>query len=94
MQRYALHGISYRYLLEELARVAGDEAARGRVVLAHLGSGASLAAVQGGRPVDTTMGFTPNSGVPMGTRSGDLEPGVLAYLARASIPADARSRLC
>jgi acetate kinase len=89
VRRYGFHGISYRYLLEELARVAGDDAARGRVVLAHLGSGASLAAVRDGRPVDTTMGFTPNSGIPMGTRSGDLEPGVVAYLARSGLSTDA-----
>ena len=82
LRRYGFHGLSYRYLLGELARVAGEEAARGRVVLAHLGSGASLAAVRGGHPLDTTMSFTPNSGVPMSTRSGDLNPGVLAYLGR------------
>lgn len=56
--------------------------ANGRVVLAHLGNGASLAAVRGGRSLDTTMGFTPTAGVPMSTRSGDLDPGIVAYLAR------------
>jgi acetate kinase len=83
LQRYGFHGLSYTYLVQELARVAGERAAGARVVLAHLGSGASLAAVQGGRCVDTTMSFTPNSGVPMGTRSGDIDPGVLLYLLRA-----------
>ncbi len=83
VRRYGFHGLSYAFLLGELARVAGEDVARGRVVIAHLGSGASLAAIKDGRPVDTTMSFTPNSGVPMGTRSGDLDPGVVAWLARA-----------
>jgi acetate kinase len=65
----------------ELARLAGP-AARGRVILAHLGNGASLAAVRDGKPVDTSMSFTPAAGVPMSTRSGDLDPGLLWYLAR------------
>lgn len=82
VERYGFHGLSYTYLIEELARVAGQEAARGRVVLAHLGSGASLCALRDGRSVETTMGFTPTSGIPMGTRSGDLDPGVLLYLLR------------
>ncbi len=80
--RYGFHGLSYTFLMEELARVAGAEAARGRVVLAHLGAGASLAAVRAGRCVDTTMGFTPASGIPMATRSGDLDPGALVWLLR------------
>jgi acetate kinase len=66
----------------ELARLAGSDAARGRVILAHLGNGASLAAVRDGKPVDTSMSFTPTAGVPMSTRSGDLDPGLLWYLAR------------
>jgi acetate kinase len=66
----------------ELARLAGTEAAQGRVILAHLGNGASLAAVGDGKPVDTSMSFTPTAGVPMSTRSGDLDPGLLWYLAR------------
>jgi acetate kinase len=82
VRRYGFHGLSYEFLLGELARVAGNEA-RGRVVLAHLGNGASLAAVRDGRCMDTTMGFTPTSGIPMGTRSGDLDPGVLLYLMRS-----------
>jgi acetate kinase len=80
--RYGFHGLSYEFLLSELERIAGREAARGRVVLAHLGNGASLAAVRDGRSVDTTMGFTPCAGVPMSTRSGDLDPGLVAYLSR------------
>jgi acetate kinase len=82
IERYGFHGLSCTYLVEELARVAGESAAKGRVVLAHLGSGSSLTALRDGRSVDTTMGFTPTSGVPMGTRSGDLDPGVLLYLLR------------
>jgi acetate kinase len=82
VRRYGFHGLSYAFLLGELARLAGREAARGRVILAHLGSGASLAAVRDGAPVDTSMGFTPAAGIPMSTRSGDLDPGLVWYLAR------------
>jgi acetate kinase len=82
IRRYGFHGLSYTYLMEELARVAGPEAARRRVILAHLGAGASLAAVSGGRCVETTMGFTPASGLVMGTRSGDVDPGLVAFLAQ------------
>ena len=82
VQRYGFHGLSYAYLMEELARVAGANVALGRVILAHLGNGASLAAVQGGKSIDTSMGFTPTSGLPMSTRSGDLNPGLTPYLAR------------
>ena len=82
VRRYGFHGLSYTFLLDELERTAGREAAHGRLVLAHLGSGSSLTAVAGGRSIDTTMAFTPASGVPMGTRSGDLDPGVAGYLAR------------
>jgi acetate kinase len=82
IRRYGFHGLSYEFLLEELARLAGPEAARGRVVLAHLGAGASLAATRDGRCVDTTMGFTPTSGMAMATRCGDLDPGVIFHLMR------------
>jgi acetate kinase len=82
IERYGFHGLSYAYLLEELGRVAGSAAAEARVILAHLGNGASLAAVRGGHSVDTSMGFTPTGGLPMGTRSGDLDPGVLLSLMR------------
>ncbi len=82
VRRYGFHGLSYAFLMEELARLAGAEAAQGRVVLAHLGNGASLAAVRDGKSVDTSMGFTPTAGVPMSTRSGDLDPGLVWYLAR------------
>jgi acetate kinase len=82
VRRYGFHGLSYAFLMEELARLAGVEAAQGRVVLAHLGNGASLAAVHRGKPMDTSMSFTPTAGVPMSTRSGDLDPGLVWYLAR------------
>ena len=82
VRRYGFHGLSYEYLMEELAKVAGPEEAKGRVVLAHLGSGASLAAVKRGQSVDTTMGFTPASGLVMGTRTGDLDPGLVGFLSR------------
>jgi acetate kinase len=83
IRRYGFHGLSYAYLLEELERIAGTAEARGRVILAHLGSGASLAAVREGRCLDTTMGFTPASGLDMGTRCGDLDPSLNAFLAHA-----------
>jgi acetate kinase len=82
VQRYGFHGLSYAYLMEELSRVAGAKRASGRVILAHLGNGASLAAVMDGKSIDTSMGFTPTAGLPMSTRSGDLDPGLAPYLAR------------
>jgi acetate kinase len=82
VRRYGFHGLSYAFLMGELARLAGTGAAQGRVILAHLGNGASLAAVRDGKPVDTSMSFTPTAGVPMSTRSGDLDPGLVWYLAR------------
>jgi acetate kinase len=82
VRRYGFHGISYSFLMDELEREAGAKAARGRVVLAHLGNGASMAAVKDGTSIETTMGFTPTAGLPMSTRSGDLDPGLIWYLAR------------
>ncbi|MCK6499449.1 MAG: acetate/propionate family kinase [Nitrospira sp.] len=82
VRRYGFHGLSYAYLMEELERVAGREAAHGRVILAHLGNGVSMAAVRDGIGIDTTMGFTPTAGLPMSSRSGDLDPGLFAYLAK------------
>ena len=82
VRRYGFHGLSYSFLMGELARLAGAEAAQGRIILAHLGNGASLAAVHEGKAMDTSMGFTPTAGVPMSTRSGDLDPGLVWYLAR------------
>jgi acetate kinase len=83
VRRYGFHGLSYAYLLEELSRLAGSKAAAGRVILAHLGNGASMAAVREGRSIDTTMGFTPAAGLTMSTRSGDLDPGLVWFLSRA-----------
>jgi acetate kinase len=80
LRRYGFHGLSYSYIMEELVRIAGPAAAGGSVILAHLGNGASLAAVKKGVSVDTTMGFTPAGGVVMGTRPGDLDPGVAWWL--------------
>jgi acetate kinase len=78
--RYGFHGLSYEYIMQELRREAGEEAADGRVIIAHLGNGASMAAIRHGVSVDTTMGFTPAGGLVMSTRSGDLDPGILIYL--------------
>ena len=83
VRRYGFHGLSCEYLMSELKRIAGAEAAGGRVILAHLGNGASVTAVRGGRSVDTSMSFTPTAGLPMSTRSGDLDPGLGWYLSRA-----------
>jgi acetate kinase len=77
--RYGFHGLSYESIMRELRALAPREA-EGRVVIAHLGNGASMAAVRGGIGIDTTMGFTPAGGLMMGTRPGDLDPGVLLYL--------------
>jgi len=82
IQRYGFHGLSYAYLMEELERLGDPAATKGRVILAHLGNGASLAAVHNGKSIDTSMGFTPTAGLPMSTRSGDLDPGLFDYLSR------------
>jgi acetate kinase len=82
IERYGFHGLSFAFLMEELVRLQDPAAIQGRVILAHLGNGASLAAVRDGRSVDTSMGFTPASGMMMGTRSGDLDPGLAHYLAQ------------
>ena len=81
VERYGFHGLSYSYLMEELARLDAS-ASKGRVILAHLGNGASLAAVHHGKSVDTSMGFTPTAGLVMSRRTGDLDPGLVYYLAR------------
>jgi acetate kinase len=79
VRRYGFHGLSYAYLMEVLHEKVGS-AANGRVILAHLGSGASLAAVKAGECIDTSMGFTPVGGIPMSTRTGDLDPGVAWWI--------------
>ena len=81
-RRYGFHGLSCAYLMQALELEAGIDAAQGRVILAHLGSGASVTAVRAGNSMDTSMGLTPASGLPMSSRSGDLDPGVAWYLAR------------
>ena len=81
VRRYGFHGLSYEYIVgEPPKRWPARRRPTGRVIIAHLGNGASMAAVLGGQGVDTTMGFTPAGGLMMGTRSGDLDPGVLVYL--------------
>ncbi|MFH1344115.1 MAG: acetate/propionate family kinase [Pseudomonadota bacterium] len=82
VRRYGFHGLSYEFLMEELVRLGDPAATKGRVILAHLGNGASLAAVRDGNSIDTSMGFTPTSGLVMSSRSGDLDPGLFSYLAR------------
>jgi acetate kinase len=82
LRRYGFHGLSYAYLVSELARTDGPLVAGGRLILAHLGNGASLAAVRDSRPIDTSMGLTPMGGLVMSSRAGDLDPGVVTYLAR------------
>jgi acetate kinase len=94
LRRYGFHGLSYEFLVQELRRTAGPEVAAGKVVMAHLGNGSSLAAVTAGQCVDTSMGFTPIGGVVMSTRTGDLDPGVVTYLARtAGLNADELEQL-
>jgi len=82
VHRYGFHGLSYAYLMQELERASGATVAQGRIILAHLGNGASMAAVRSGECIDTTMSFTPTAGLVMSTRSGDLDPGLVAFLAR------------
>jgi len=79
IQRYGFHGLSYEYIIEQLRTLDGA-AAQGRVIVAHLGNGASLAAIHEGQGIDTSMGFTPTEGLVMGTRAGDIDPGLLLYL--------------
>ncbi len=80
IRRYGFHGLSYEYILQELEKERDSRGLPDRIIIAHLGNGASMAAVKNGRSADTTMGFTPAGGLMMGTRSGDLDPGVLVYL--------------
>ena len=82
VRRYGFHGLSYEFLMKELARLGDPAATKGRLILAHLGNGASLAAVRDGKSIDTSMGFTPTAGLVMSSRSGDLDPGLVSYLAR------------
>lgn len=92
LRRYGFHGLSYEYLLGAFRDIAG-EAVQGRVIIAHLGSGASITAFHKGQPIDTTMGFSPASGIPMSTRSGDIDPGVVAFLRTQGIDGEDFDRL-
>jgi acetate kinase len=83
IRRYGFHGLSCSYLMQQLEKIAGTKVARGRVIIAHLGNGASMTAVHNGSSIDTTMSFTPTAGLVMSRRTGDLDPSVAAYLARA-----------
>jgi acetate kinase len=85
MRRYGFHGLNYAYIASQLPSLLG-EVAHGRVVVAHLGAGASLCLLDGLKSVDTTMGYTSAGGIPMGTRSGDLDPGVMLELAKRNAP--------
>jgi len=80
LRRYGFHGLSYEYLTQELEREAESQEAYGKLIIPHLGNGASMAAIENGRSLDTTMGLTPAGGLVMGTRVGDLDPGVILYL--------------
>jgi acetate kinase len=82
VRRYGFHGLSYEFIMAELAHLGDPAATKGRAILAHLGNGASLAAVRDGKSIDTSMSFTPTAGLVMSTRSGDLDPGLVSYLAR------------
>jgi acetate kinase len=88
VRRYGFHGLSYEYLVSAL-----EDARRGKVVMAHLGSGASMCALRDGKPADTTMGMTPLGGLMMGTRPGDLDPGILVYLVERGLNAGELSDL-
>src|SRR5579862_5996526 len=82
IRRYGFHGISHQYAWDRSSEILGGDAGGRRLVSCHLGNGASLAAILGGKSVDTTMGFTPLEGLMMGTRSGTVDPGILIYLVR------------
>lgn len=88
VRRYGFHGLSYAYIARRLKQVAPD-LAEGRVIVAHLGNGASLCAMHGGKSVDSTMGLTALDGMPMGTRCGSIDPGAVLYLAAQGMSPDA-----
>jgi acetate kinase len=94
VRRYGFHGLSYEYIARTLPRVA-PEIADGRIIVAHLGSGASMCALHGGRSVESTMGFTALDGLPMGTRPGQIDPGVILYLiaVKGASPAEVQNFL-
>ncbi len=92
IQRYGFHGISYSYLMQELKK-KNEAESNGRIILAHLGNGASIAAVKEGKCIDTSMGFTPAGGIVMSSRSGDIDPGVAWFLMQKGMDARAFNNL-
>jgi acetate kinase len=94
IRRYGFHGISHRYVARRVAALTGRGKYDVNVITCHLGNGCSITAVKGGRSIDTSMGFTPLEGVPMGTRSGDLDPAILFYLADKGYDAQSLKALC
>jgi acetate kinase len=84
IRRYGFHGTSHQYVSEQVAAFVGEPLAKLNQIVLHLGNGASASAIVGGRPVETSMGLTPLEGLVMGTRSGDIDPGVIAYLWRTA----------
>ena len=93
IRRYGFHGTSYGFVAPAAARFLGIHPERFRAVIAHLGNGASVAAIRDGRSIDTSMGFTPLEGLVMGTRSGDVDPSILVFLGRQGYDADALDNL-
>ena len=94
IRRYGFHGISHRYVARRAADMMGKGKYDINAITCHLGNGCSITAVKNGRSIDTSMGLTPLEGVPMGTRSGDLDPAILFYLAGKGYDAEALNRLC
>ena len=94
IRRYGFHGISHRYVARRVAALMGRGKYDVNAITCHLGNGCSITAVKGGRSIDTSMGFTPLEGVPMGTRSGDLDPAILFYLADKGYDAQSLKTLC
>ena len=80
LRRYGFHGLSYQFVFQKLQQIYGEKIFSSRLIIAHLGNGVSISAIKEGKPIDTTMGFTPTGGVPMGTRSGDIDPGIISYI--------------
>jgi len=79
LEKFGFHGLSYEYVSAELCRRFGNQIGGGKVIIAHLGNGCSMVAIENGKSVDTTMGFSPAGGLVMGTRSGDIDPGLITY---------------
>ncbi|MDR1196997.1 MAG: acetate kinase [Candidatus Nomurabacteria bacterium] len=80
VRRYGFHGTSYRFIVQKIAKILGKKPAELNLIVAHVGSGASISAIRGGKSVSNSMGFTPLAGLPMGTRSGNIDPGIIPYI--------------